>query len=408
MLAAVAERLSIRAAVLTASPSVVEPAHAEAAGFPRGLGAIHDLAVFGAGHPAPNAASVAAGERALALAHANAAAGRGALLVLLSGGASAMLVAPAPGVPLEDKIAAARRLMASGAPIDALNCVRKHLSRIKGGRLAAAARRTATLALSDVQGPAPDDPSVIGSGPTVPDPSTFLDALAVLRHQGVDVPASVRTYLERGARGEVEETIKPGDPRIEDAEYHVIGNRRTAMAGARRAAAALGYHVITIPDATTGEAREAGKQFAAGALRAAGSGRTCLIASGETTVTVRGHGVGGRNQEFALGAAAALGDAMHAACAAAVAAYDVVVASIGTDGIDGPTDAAGAIVDRTTLARARGLGLDWQSALERNDTYAFFARLGDHVLWGPTGTNVGDVHVALIDTTIPPCSASAG
>ncbi len=340
---------------------------------------------FLAGHPAPNAASVVAGERALALAQSQA--GRGRLLVLLSGGASALLAAPVEGVTLEDKIETGRALMAAGAAIHELNCVRKHLSRIKGGRLAAAAGRSITLALSDVHGPVPDDPSVIGSGPTVPDDTTFRDAHEVLRTRGVRAPATVMAHLERGIRGEVEESVKPGDPRIADARYVVIGNRTTAVDGARRAAEARGYDVHIVTAATAGEARDAGLAFVdeARRMRAPAARPVCVIGSGEPTVTVRGRGLGGRNQEFALAAAAAL-DA---------AGEDTVLGSAGTDGIDGPTDAAGAIVDRTTLVRARALGLDPGQFLAANDAYRFFAATGDLILWGPTGTNVGDLHVIL-------------
>jgi glycerate-2-kinase len=227
--------------------SVIEPV----AGHPSPVG------YFRAGHPAPNEDSVAAAGRALALAGAVGPAED--LLVLLSGGASAMLASPVEGVSLEDKVVTARRLMAAGAPIDELNCVRKHLSRVKGGRLAAAAAgRTITLALSDVHGPVADDPAVIGSGPTVADATTFQDALAIVRRRGVELPGAVREHLERGAAGLAAETVKPGDPRIARSRYMVIGNRATAAKGARRAAEARGYAVITIDDATSGEAIDAG------------------------------------------------------------------------------------------------------------------------------------------------------
>jgi hydroxypyruvate reductase len=278
--------------------------------------------------------------------------------------------------------------MQAGAPIHELNCVRKHLSRIKGGHLAAAAHRTITLALSDVHGPVADDPSVIASGPTVPDETTFGDALDVIRARNAPVPKRVESYLERGARGEAEETIKPGDPRIAESIYRVIGNRVTAVEGARRAAEERGYHTVCLPHATAGEARDAAASFV---LQSTGAARLhdrplCVIASGETTVTVRGDGLGGRNQEFALAAASLLGTFGEA----------VVLGSAGTDGIDGPTTAAGAIVDPTTLARAARVGVDPESSLARNDTYRFFSRVGDLIVWGPTGTNVGDLHVLLM------------
>jgi len=344
------------------------------------------LAWCDAGHPFPNAASTAAGERAIRL--ANEARGEGArLVVLLSGGASAMLAAPAAGVTIDDKISAARALMRAGLPIDLLNCVRKHLSDVKGGHLAAAAGRTLTLAISDVHAPIADDPSVIGSGPTVSDPTTFAQALEIAR-RAADVPPAVLARLERGARGELPETIKPGDPRLSEAIYEVIANRETALEGARQAAASLEYRVVVLEEPVTGESRDAARAFVAQArhIAAAGSRPLCVLAAGETTVTVVGKGTGGRNQEFALAAAPAVepfGDS-------------VLLASLGTDGVDGPTDAGGAIVDSTTLARARLAGLDWESTLAGNDAYHFFRPLGDLIAWGPTGTNVGDVQMLLL------------
>jgi hydroxypyruvate reductase len=358
------------------------------------------IAMFQAGHPFPNQSSVRAAAGALALARK--ASADGGLLALLSGGASAMLAAPAGDVTLEDKILTARRLMEAGAAIHELNCVRKHLSRIKGGRLAAAAGKTLTLALSDVHGPVADDPSVIASGPTVPDETTYADALEILRARAVVPPASVSRHLLQGARGNLDETIKPGDERLRDTQYVVIGNRHTAARGAARLAEARGYQVIVLPAATSGEAREASLRFLDDALTLAAGGAdpTCVIASGETTVTVRGRGTGGRNQEFALSAAVPLSQPARVGAlnaSGASAPRTVVLGSAGTDGVDGPTDAAGAVVDRTTLHRARSLGLDPGTFLQHNDAYRFFERLGDLLIWGPTGTNVGDLHVLLID-----------
>jgi glycerate 2-kinase len=340
---------------------------------------------FDASHPSPNQASVAAAERALAIA-GDARAANGVLLVLLSGGASAMLTAPVDGVSLSDKIATARGLMHAGVAIGELNCVRKHLSRIKGGQLAAAALRTVTLSISDVHTPIADDPSVIGSGPTVADPTTFAQAIAITS-QVQTLPASVRRYLELGAAGGAPETVKPGDPRLNDAVYEVIGNRLTAMHGARMAAESFGYDVVMIEEPTSGEARDAAAMFVrrAADLAARASGPLCVLAAGETTVTVTGQGLGGRNQEFALASSPAMsriGD-------------DVVLASVGTDGADGPTDAAGAVVDPTTLERAAQAGLDWKAFLADNDAYRFFAPLDDLVRWGATGTNVGDLQLFL-------------
>lgn len=351
---------------------------------------------FDAGHPFPNAASLAAGTRALELARESvldsrsksAQAARGGwLVVLLSGGASALLVAPVPGVTVEDKIATSRALMRAGVAIDALNCVRKHLSLVKGGRLAAAAARTATFAISDVHRPRPNDPSVIGSGPTVGDPTTFAQALAIVQHVD-DVPSTVRRYLERGARGDEQETIKPDDQRLSHGIYEVIGSRETAVDGAAAAARLLGYTVHVIRRPTDGEARDASLAFLREARQSPASGGQgfCVLAAGETTVTVTGSGLGGRNQEFALAAAPEMASFGRPA----------VLASAGTDGIDGPTDAAGALVDSTTLERARLAGVDWQSTLAGHDAYHFFQPLGDLIMWGPTGTNVGDVQMLLV------------
>ncbi len=346
---------------------------------------------FPAGHPDPNDASIAAGRRALEIARLTEP--DPSLVVLLSGGASALLVNPAPGLSLDDKMTTARVLMNAGVAIDGLNCVRKHLSALKGGRLGAEAWRSLTLAISDVHGPVPDDPSVIGSGPTVADPTTYADALDIVRRAEAGssrrdaVPSAVVAHLERGARGAVPETIKPGDHRLSRAEFRIIGNRLTAIEGAQRAAERLGYTVAVLPGATHGEAREAGEKFLGEATRLASAvqGPVCVLAAGETTVNVKGSGRGGRNQEFALALTPHL----------AGRSRPVTVASVGTDGIDGPTDAAGAIVDRSTLNRAVAVGNDWRAFLAGNDAYHFFGPLGDLIEWGPTGTNVGDLHVFL-------------
>jgi hydroxypyruvate reductase len=272
-------------------------------------------------------------------------------------------------------------------PIGPLNCVRKHLSGIKGGWLAVACPRSVTLAISDVHGPVADDPSIIGSGPTVADPSTFADALAIVREVS-GVPESVGIHFERGVRGEIPETIKPADPRLGQASYEIIGNRQTALGGASRVAASLGYGVAVLERATEGEARAASHDFVAHARRLAASGERplCVLAAGESTVAVKGHGLGGRNQEFALAATPFIGSLGRAS----------VLASVGTDGVDGPTPAAGALVDSSTLERAQRVGVDWESSLADNDAYHFFEPLGDLIVWGPTGTNVGDIQVFLV------------
>jgi glycerate 2-kinase len=345
-----------------------------------------ELETFEAGHPVPNAASVGASTRALE--YASALGKDDVLLVLLSGGASAMLAAPAEGLSLGDKIDATAALLRAGVAIDGLNTVRKHLSRIKGGRLAAVSGRTITLALSDVHGHAEDDPAVIGSGPTVADRTTYIDALHVIGESGAAVPPRVVAHLEQGVRGELEETLKPGDPRLAASTFEIIGNRHTALEAALRAAQDRGYVAHVLPSATTGEARAAAQRFFAEArwIAADGPRPLCVLAAGETTVTVRGGGKGGRNQEFALALAPMVG----------VFGRATAFASAGTDGIDGPTDAAGAIVDSSTLERALRAGVDWRLALDDNDSYSFFEPLGDLLRWGPTGTNVGDLQVFLV------------
>ena len=310
------------------------------------------------------------------------------LMVLISGGGSALMALPAPGISLEDKQQTARTLMARSADIYELNTVRKHLSAIKGGRLAAASSgRVLTFAVSDVVG---DDLSVIASGPTVADESTFADALDVLSRRDIDsYPASVVRHLQRGLAGEIEESPKSGDPRLARAVAHVIGPQRGAIDGAKRAAEQLGYHVHIVREPITGEARLSARAHLANVSQSLNSlpRPLCVISSGETTVTVVGGGKGGRNQEFALAMAPSL----------ETLGSDVVAASIGTDGIDGPTDAAGALVDPTTLSRAAAIGLPAaQRYLDDNNAYEFFDRLGDLIRTGPTNTNVGDLQVILV------------
>jgi glycerate-2-kinase len=296
-----------------------------------------------------------------------------------------MLAAPADGLALEDKQRTTDAMLRAGADIGRLNCVRKHLSKIKGGWLGLAAGRCQALALSDVHVPQ-DDAATIASGPTVADASTYEDALAAIDQLDCEVPSAVRRHLQRGAAGEIPETPKPGDGRLAQSAFAIVGNRHTAMHGAALEAGRRGYAVRIVEPPTQGPAREAGSWFA---RLAAGTvpltGRMCVIASGETTVTVRGDGRGGRNQEFVLGAARLLADDSR----------PTLVASVGTDGVDGPTDAAGAMATSTTLMRAAGLGFDLEAALERNDAYPLLAGLGDLITWGPTLTNVGDVHVLL-------------
>ena len=338
-------------------------------------------------HPVPDARSVDAGGRAMAVAR-TLAPGSG-LLVLLSGGASSLLALPAAGITLEDKQGATRQLLGAGAGIHELNAVRKHLSAVKGGQLAAAAEGPVlALAISDVVG---DDLSVIGSGPTVADPSTFADALDVVgRFGGAEAfPPAVVARLRAGARGELDETPKPRDARLERSITRIIGTRADAAAGAAEEARSLGYRTIVIDEPIVGPARDAGSGFVERALRLAGPGDepACVIATGETTVRVTGRGRGGRNQEVVLSAARMLATVPPLAA----------LLSGGTDGVDGPTDAAGAMADAMTLARAERAGLRSPEAyLDDNDAYGFFGALGDLVITGPTDTNVGDIQILLV------------
>jgi hydroxypyruvate reductase len=337
------------------------------------------------GHPLPTEGSVAAARRALEIARASQVSDL--LVVLLSGGGSALMTLPAQGVSLSDKQDTARTLMARSADIYELNTVRKHLSAVKGGQLAAAASGTVlTLAVSDVVG---DDLSVIASGPTVPDDSTYTEALAILNERGgvAAYPSAVVERLQRGADGALPETPPTGDERLRRAMARVIGPQRGAIDAAEAAARQLGYHVLVMREPVTGEARDSAVAHVehVAAEAAALVRPLCVISSGETTVTVSGRGKGGRNQEFALAMASRL----------SVLGEHVAAASIGTDGIDGPTDAAGAIVDSSTLARAQAASLNPREYLDDNNTYVFFERLGDLIQTGPTATNVGDLQVIL-------------
>jgi hydroxypyruvate reductase len=345
------------------------------------------------GHPVPTPGSVAAGERALALAadcgeddH---------FLVLLSGGASALLAAPTGSITLADKQATTQQLLRAGADIHAVNTVRKHLSRTKGGRLAASCRAaTPCLAISDVVG---DDPSVIGSGPTVADPTTFADALAVIdRHGGTSAyPGAVVEWLQAGLRTGHGESPKPGAASLERVRTKVVASRLEALRGAAAEAARLGYAVTTLQDAIVGEARTAAATHGAlvsGVVAGGPRGPLCVVSTGETTVTVTGDGLGGRNQEFALASLPWLNGLDR----------DAVIVSVGTDGIDGPTDAAGAVADSTTTGRAAAAGVPAADTfLAANDAYHFFDRLGDLVITGPSGTNVGDVQVVMVGAARP-------
>jgi glycerate 2-kinase len=337
-----------------------------------------------AAHPVPDARSLAAAQRAMAVASA-VGPGEG-LLLLLSGGASALMASPIPGITLADKQDCVRTMMLAGADIHALNTVRKHLSTVKGGRLAAACRgRTLTLAVSDVVG---DDLSVIGSGPGVADATTWMDvAGAIEQFGGSGHRQVIHDVVARGRRGEIADTPKPADDSLARSEAYVIASQQHALDGARVAATSLGYNVVTLAEPVTGEAREAAphwfdrvEEIVRGARRP-----LCVLSAGETTVRVTGGGRGGRNQEFTLALLERL----------AASRREVAMASVGTDGIDGPTDAAGALADATSLHRGTALGFDPSAFLADNNAYDFFALLGDLVHLGRTDTNVGDVQVVL-------------
>lgn len=352
-------------------------------------GALEGLEWQPGAHPVPDARSERAARAALHL--ASSLRREDHLVVLVSGGASALMALPADGVPFADKQTVVARLLTAGAEITALNCVRKHLSAIKGGRLAEACRaRLDAWLLSDVVG---DDPSVIGSGLTVPDPSTFADALDVLDGLGgrASYPRAAVAHLEAGAAGTRAETPKHRDD-LSRVTTRIVGSAGRALDAAAAMAAARGYNVVRRPTPVVGEARAAAVDHVAWIRREVGrrGHPVCVLSCGETTVRVAGQGRGGRNQEFALAAALALGGATWC------------VASVGTDGVDGPTDAAGAWVDAGTLARAAQAGVDPIAYLGDNDSWSFFRAVGGHITTGPTDTNVGDVQFVLIPAFADP------
>lgn len=352
-------------------------------------GAPLGLRVFEGGHPIPNAEGVrgaeAIHELAVGLGDAD------VLLGLVSGGGSALMTLPPAGVKLADLKRTTEILLRAGATIEELNAVRKHLDRLKGGRLAAAAApaRVVALILSDVVG---DPLDVIASGPVSPDPRTFADAWAVLDRLGVvsALPESVVSHLESGLAGRAEESPKPGDPCFERVEARVIGSNRLAAAAALETALERGYAARLLSTELVGEAREVGADLAA-LGRAILNGNheltapACLVGAGETTVRVTGRGRGGRNQELVLGASLELAGSER-----------LLVASMGTDGIDGPTDAAGAFADGQTHGRAGALGIDLGERLDENDSYSVFGALDDLIVTGPTGTNVMDLMLILV------------
>jgi glycerate 2-kinase len=342
------------------------------------------IPVIEAGHPVPDAAGLAGTERTLVL--ADAAGEHDLVLVLLSGGASANWIAPAAGITLAEKQAATRALLRSGANIGEINCVRKHLSRIKGGRLAQRAypARLVTLAISDVPG---DDPAVIGSGPTVPDPTTLADARDIVRKYRLELPQAVTRALVDPAN----ESPKPDDKIFAENSYRIIARPADALAAAQSRAREAGYECVVLGDRLQGEAREVAAEHARLARElAVARGRVVILSGGELTVTLRGQGRGGPNQEYALALAIHLDGAKGIAALAA-----------DTDGTDGgqgkPDDPAGAFIDDTTLMRARAAGLDPAAFLADNDSTGFFNGIGDLFTPGPTFTNVTDFRAIVVD-----------
>jgi glycerate 2-kinase len=348
------------------------------------------IKIVEAGHPVPDEAGLN-GAASIADILSNTTS-RDLVLCLMSGGGSALMTSPAPGITLADLQALTQVLLGCGATINEINTIRKHISQLKGGQLArlASPSPVISLILSDVVG---DPLEVIASGPTVPDPTTFDDAWSILERYEVldDVPASVVKHLSTGMKANIPDTPKPGDPIFQRVQNVIVGSNRLAAQAAAQEAQRLGFDTILLTTFLEGEAREVARAMA-GLAKGLVRGETmhptgralsqpaCLVLGGETTVTVRGNGSGGRNQEMALAAALSLAD------------WDgVLITFLATDGTDGPTDAAGAFADGGTIARATQLGLDAEAYLARNDAYHFFQELGDLILTGPTNTNVNDL-----------------
>ena len=350
---------------------------------------LEKIKVVEAGHPIPDRAGFDGARQVIDL--VSRAGVADLILFVISGGGSALLPMPAEGLTLEDKQQTTQILLASGATIQEINALRKHLSRLKGGRLAELAYPASTVALvlSDVVG---DRLDAIASGPTVGDATTFEDCLEIVRRYdlGGKIPATVLDLLERGARGEAAETPKPSAALFQKVQNIIVGSNRMALAAAQQRAAALGYQTRVLTSSIEGESRLVASSHCARIKEMLRRDRlarqpVCLISGGETTVTLRGEGWGGRNQEFAVAAAIEIAELDN-----------VVVLSAGTDGTDGPTDAAGAIVDGTTVERGRAQGLDAHEFLTRNDSYHFLQATGDLLITGPTLTNVMDLQVVLV------------
>ena len=342
-----------------------------------------------ASHPVPDERGVQGTEEILSLVET--AGKRDLIICLISGGGSALLIAPAGDISLEDKQNATKLLLACGATIHEFNTIRKHLSRAKGGRLAQMAypATVTSLILSDVVG---DDLDVIASGPTVPDSSTFDDAVQILKDHGIwdRLAPAVRNHLEKGASGQIEDTPKSDNAVFQQCSQVLVGTNLQALKAAGQEARKLGYRPLILSSKVEGEAREVARFYTAIAREVLSSGNplkpsACILAGGETTVTLTGEGRGGRNQEFALAAALTI-----------AGLNNIVVLSGGTDGTDGPTDAAGAIADGTTVTRALEKGLDPKDFLRRNDSYSLFQPLEDLLMTGPTRTNVMDIYLMLV------------
>jgi hydroxypyruvate reductase len=346
--------------------------------------------VIEAGHPLPDARGFTGAKRIRELLKESGP--EDLVIYILSGGGSALLPLPVEGIALEEKQEATQLLLDCGADIGEINTIRKHISQIKGGWLAKWAYPSPVIGfiLSDVVG---DPLDVIASGPMVPDPSTFEEAWEILKKYDLveEIAPSISKYLRRGKEGKVEETPKPGDPVFKNVHHILIGSNILALRAAEREASSLGFNTLILSSSIVGETREAARFHAAVAGEVVSSENpvrkpACIISGGETTVTIRGKGLGGRNQEFALAGALEIS-----------AKEKIVLLSGGTDGTDGPTDAAGAIADHTTVARARSMGLDPKVHLQNNDAYPFFKSLGDLLITGPTRTNVMDVRLILVD-----------
>ena len=347
------------------------------------------LKIVEAGHPIPDPAGIKATEAIIRLLRRTQK--NDLILCLVSGGASALLSCPVVGLSLQDKQRTTQALLNCGARIQEVNAIRKHISGIKGGRLAELAYPSTVLSLilSDVIDDSMDN---IGSGPTAPDSSTFADCLSIIDRYGVGdmIPLAVTTFLKKGAAGEIADTPKADNPIFQQVQNLLIGNNQLALVAAKEKAQALGYNTLILSSSVEGEARSLAIDHVVSARDVLSSSSpvrppACIISGGETTVTIRGAGLGGRNQEFALAAALEI-DGLNG----------IVVLSGGTDGTDGPTDAAGGIVDGTTVQRARDQGLNARSYLERNDSYPLLKAVGDLLITGPTLTNVMDLRLILI------------